>query len=162
MLTVEQERALNELIAHLPPRPQPNGTGPQPNSVGPLQLWFGLSEQELQAKLFALLDKKNQLEGQLLDWVEANPFDANFTFLGAAAIAFYHAEKGVNPRIHTYIDAYYYISTCASVGYADIFAMTQTGRLISSLVMTVGPALSNMALQRPIPRKINGQDQDNL
>jgi hypothetical protein len=157
-LTAEQERALNELLAHVPARPQPNGTN------RPLQVWFGLSEQELQTKLFALLDKKNRLEGQLLDWVEANPLDANFTFLGAAALAFYHAEKEANPRIHTYIDAYYYISTCASVGYADIFAVTQTGRLISSLVMSVGPALSNMAFERPINRNAtrNGENQGSV
>lgn len=146
MLTTEQERALNELLAQMPPRPQPNGTGP-------LQTWFGLSEQEVQAKLLSLLDRKNQLEGKMLDWVESNPFDANFLFLGAAAIAFYQAEKGANPRIHTYMDAYYYISTCASVGYADIFAVTQTGRMISSLVMSVGPALSNKALERPVVKR---------
>jgi len=50
---------------------------------------------------------------------------------------FYLAERGTNPKIKTLVDALYYISTCLSVGYADIFAQTQTGRAIATLVMTV-------------------------
>ena len=83
--------------------------------------------------------------------MEHNPLDAAVTFLAAASYAFYVAEKDVNPKIKTYIDAFYYISTCASVGYADIFAATQTGRAIAGLVMIVGPALTNRALDRPRP-----------
>jgi hypothetical protein len=71
------------------------------------------------------------------------------TFLAASSAAFYAAEKDQNPRIKTYIDAFYYISTCASVGYADIFAATQTGRAIAALVMIVGPALAARSLDRP-------------
>ena len=75
--------------------------------------------------------------------------DAAFEFLGAAALAFYLAERGVNPKVETYVDAFYYIATCASVGYADIFAATQAGRAIAALVMVVGPALAAKALERP-------------
>jgi hypothetical protein len=35
------------------------------------------------------------------------------------------------------------------VGYADIFAQTQAGRAIATLVMTVGPALTNEILDHP-------------
>jgi hypothetical protein len=71
------------------------------------------------------------------------------TVLGGAALAFYQAEKGVNPKIETFTDAFYYISTCASVGYADIFAQTQTGKAIASFVMIIGPALAAKSLDRP-------------
>jgi hypothetical protein len=55
----------------------------------------------------------------------------------------------VNPKITSYVDAFYYIATCASVGYADIFAATQTGRAIAAMVMIVGPALTSRALDKP-------------
>ncbi|RWZ25404.1 ion channel, partial [Escherichia coli] len=61
----------------------------------------------------------------------------------------YLAEKHANPKIKTFTDAFYYISTCASVGFADIFAVTQSGKAIASLVMTVGPSLTAKALTRP-------------
>ena len=47
--------------------------------------------------------------------------------------------------------AFYYITTCASVGYADVFAVTQPGRAIAALVMIIGPALTNRVLDRPRP-----------
>ncbi len=145
-LTPEQQQALDELFAYVPQPANGNGAGPQPDF---LQTWFGLSGSELKAKLLALFDKKNEFESRLLDLVESNPLDAAVTFLAAASYAFYAAEKGVNPKVKTYIDAFYYISTCASVGYADIFAATQTGRAIAAFVMIVGPALAARSLDRP-------------
>ncbi len=103
------------------------------------------------AKLATWLDQKDGLERRLLDQVEGNPLDSAFAFLAAASIGFYAAEKGPNPKIKTYIDAFYYIATCASVGYADIFAVTQTGRAIAAFVMVVGPALAARSLDRPNP-----------
>jgi hypothetical protein len=41
------------------------------------------------------------------------------------------------------------MSTCLSVGYADIFAQTQTGKMIATLAMTIGPALTGNALDPP-------------
>lgn len=82
-------------------------------------------------------------------WAARDPLAALAQFLAAAALAFYAAEKGANPKIRTYVDAFYYISTCASVGYADIFAITQAGRAIAALVMMVGPALAARALEAP-------------
>jgi hypothetical protein len=93
--------------------------------------------------------KKDVAEQQLLDFSKRYPMDAAFGFLTASSIAFYAAEKDVNPRIKTFVDAFYYIATCASVGYADIFALTQSGRAIASLVMILGPALTNSILDVP-------------
>ena len=138
-LTLEQRQALDELIAHLP----------KSSSPGFLQTWLGISQGDLKAGVQGLLDRKIALEKAALDWVNKNPLDAAVQFISAASLAFFVAEKDVNPKIRTYIDAFYYISTCASVGYADIFAATQTGRAVAALVMLVGPAITNKALDKP-------------
>jgi hypothetical protein len=145
-LTPEQERALDELVdqmrqAHLKPAAKL-----EPDM---LQTWLGVSQTDLRQKIFALLGQKDEYEKRFLDWVNANPLEANVEFLGLAAWAFYQAERGVNPKIQTYIDAFYYISTCASVGYADMFAVTQAGRTITAIVMMLGPSLTGRALNYP-------------
>jgi hypothetical protein len=148
-LTPAQEQALDQLVAQMremQPKPAP---GPQPDM---LQTWLGISQHDLREKIFALLGQKDEYEKRFLDWVHANPLEANVEFLGLAAWAFYQAEKGVNPKIQTYVDSFYYISTCASVGYADMFAMTQEGRTIAAIVMMVGPSLTGRALDYPKPR----------
>jgi hypothetical protein len=137
-LSLEQQHVLDALFAHVPRE-----------TTDPLQTWFGVSGTELKAKLLTLFDQKNEFERRLLDLVESNPLDSAVTFLAAASAAFYAAEKGVNPKVKTYIDAFYYISTCASVGYANIYAATQTGRAIAAFVMIVGPALAARSLDRP-------------
>lgn len=142
-LTAEQERALDALVAQMR---QPS---PQPAQPDFLQAWLGISQAEMKDKIFSLLGKKDEYEGRFLDWVEANPLEANIEFMGIAAWAFYQAEKDVNPKVKTYIDSFYYISTCASVGYADIFAMTQAGKTITAVVMMLGPAMTGRALNRP-------------
>jgi hypothetical protein len=147
-LTPEQQQALDALFAYVP---QPSNGQRAPAQADFLQTWFGVSGGDLVAKLRALFDKKDAFESRLLDLVEHNPLDAAVTFLAGASYAFYLAEKDSNPRIKTYIDSFYYISTCASVGYADIFAATQTGRAIAAFVMIVGPALAARSLDRPRP-----------
>lgn len=149
MLTPVQQQALDLLfttsVTNSPPPPE------APPASGFLQTWLGISEAQLTETWQGLLAKKDRLEGAFIDWAEQNPLDAVFSFLGTSAIAFYRAEKDVNPRINTYVDAFYYIATCASVGYADIFAVTQTGKAIAALVMVVGPALADRSINRPAP-----------
>lgn len=146
-LTPVQEKALSELVSKI----QQTQSTPvvEPDM---LQTFLGLSLPDLREKIFSLLGQKDEYEKRFLNWVNANPLEANAEFLGLAAWAFYQAEKGVNPKIETYIDSFYYISTCASVGYADIFAVTQTGRTIAAIVMMVGPALTGRALNYPDSR----------
>ncbi len=141
-LTHAQEQALDQLMACVDARQ----AEAQPDL---LKTWLGISGGEVKTALLSLLAQKDSYERSLLDWVEQNPLDATLEFLGVTAWAFYQVEKGQNPKIRTYIDALYYITTCASVGYADIFAATQPGRAIASLVMTIGPAITNAALARP-------------
>ncbi len=145
-LTPEQEQALDQLVAQMrQAQPKPASTL-EPDM---LQTWLGISQSDLREKIFALLGQKDELEKSFLYWVNANPLEANVEFLGLAAWAFYQAERGVNSKIQTYVDAFYYISTCASVGYADIFAVTQVGRTIAAIVMMVGPSLTGRALNYP-------------
>jgi voltage-gated potassium channel len=70
------------------------------------------------------------------------------TVLGASA-AFYLAERGANPKVQSFDDALVFCTTCISVGYSDIFARTPMGKRIAATLMTVGPALSARALERP-------------
>ncbi len=147
-LTPAQEQALDQLVAQMRQAQSRPETPPQPDM---LQTWLGISQSDLVEKIFMLLGKKDEYEKRFLDWVNANPLEANTEFLGLAAWAFYQAEKGVNPKIETYVDAFYYISTCASVGFADIFAVTQVGRTIAAIVMMIGPSLTSRALNYPDP-----------
>jgi hypothetical protein len=146
-LTKEQELALAELFgpaAHGQPAP----AAPQP-APDLAETWLGVSSADLGGPLRGLLAGKDGLEAQALEWIERHPLDSAFEFLSGAALAFYLAEKEANPRVKTYVDAFYYIATCASVGYADVFAATQPGRAIAGLVMIVGPALTSKALDPP-------------
>ena len=122
----------------------------QPGATELLQTWLGVSSADVRAALNTLLDHKDTLQAAWLKRIERRPMDAAFEFLAGAAMAFYLAEKDANPKITSYIDAFYYIATCASVGYADVFAVTQTGRAVTALVMIVGPSLTSKALDRPI------------
>ena len=155
MLTQTQQQVLDALMADVPARQAQSAsststsTSIMPEGIEALLKLFGSSPAALQGRVQALLQRKSALQAAFLDWSAANPMDAAFAVLGAAAWAFYQAEGGVNPKINSYVDAYYYISTCASVGYADIFAVTQTGKAIAALVMTLGPALAAKALDRP-------------
>lgn len=162
-LTKEQQQALEELGRSMAMKgagaaqdAAGNTAAPEPAPASPaapgqdwLQTWLGVSRPQLVDGLRSMLRQKDGYEERFMDWFEANPLNASLEFLGIAAWAFYRAEKGRNPKIQTYIDAFYYITTCASVGYADVFAATQTGRAIAALVMTVGPALTNKTLDRP-------------
>src|ERR1051325_4919754 len=70
-------------------------------------------------------------------------------FAAAAAIIFFYAERGHNPKVNDYYDALVYCTTNLSVGYSDIFARTPLGKLVGSILMTFGPALSGSALDGP-------------
>src|SRR5438094_8491817 len=52
------------------------------------------------------------------------PAQATAIFASAAAVVFYLAERGHNPKVNNYYDALVYCTTNLSVGYADIFART--------------------------------------
>jgi hypothetical protein len=149
-LTIEQQQILDELMARVPevnkdPRGLSNLAGLEPELIKSL---LGISNSDLQKYLLTLISHKDKIEQWLLDAVDRNPLEASFQFLGLASVAFFVAEKDENPKVKTFVDAFYFVSTCASVGYADLFPVTQQGRAIASLVMTVGPGLAAKTLDR--------------
>lgn len=114
-----------------------------------LYTFTGISSAQVVEALRSVKDKRGDMEGMLAEWLTRYPMESVFGFLLGSTAAFYLAERDVNPKIKTFVDALYYISTCLSVGYADIFAQTQTGRAIAALVMTVGPSLTGELLDTP-------------
>jgi Ion channel len=76
-------------------------------------------------------------------------------FVCSAAVLFLCAEEGRNPSVRTFWDALHYVSTSLSVGYANIFPVTQAGRAIGAVVQMVGPALSAKALERDAPDRMD-------
>jgi hypothetical protein len=89
------------------------------------------------------------LKKGLRDVVARDPFDAMIGMVAGGAFLFYLAEVGRNPKVRSYWDALVFISTCASVGYADVFARTPTGKALATAVMTFGPALSGAIFEEP-------------
>ena len=69
--------------------------------------------------------------------------------VAASGAIFYALERDHNPRVNELADAFVYCSTCLSVGYANIFAVTPGGKLLGSFLMTVGPALAAKTLDGP-------------
>ena len=89
------------------------------------------------------------LKNALREGVARDPLDALVITVLGGSFLFYMAEKDENPKVNTYWDALVYISTCLSVGYADIFARTKAGQAIATAIMTVGPAMAAKALDPP-------------
>jgi hypothetical protein len=114
-----------------------------------LYVFTGIPGDQIATALKSALDKRGDLQAEFLERLTRHPIESLAGFLLGTSAAFYLAERDVNPKIKTFVDALYYMSTCLSVGYADIFAQTQTGRLIATLVMSVGPALTSQALDVP-------------
>lgn len=149
-LTHEQEAILAELFGATNQTLRVSETlRVYPSAPDLLGTWLGLSGADLRQHVRAWLATKDGVERHVLAWLERNPLDAAFEFLAGASLAFYLAEKEVNPRVKSYIDAFYYIATCASVGYADLFAASQAGRAVAALVMIVGPSITARATNRP-------------
>jgi hypothetical protein len=93
------------------------------------------------------------MKKSLREAVASDPMDATIITVLGGSYLFYIAEKGHNPKVNTYWDALVFISTCLSVGYADIFARTPAGKAIASAVMTFGPALSDAFFDPPSAEK---------
>jgi hypothetical protein len=115
----------------------------------------GLNEDAMAPLLAALAasgaaaQSYGSLKEGLKALVRRDPFDATVVTVLGGAFLFYLAEKDRNPKIETYWDALVFISTCLSVGYADIFARTPAGQAIASAVMTIGPAISGAIFDPP-------------
>lgn len=89
----------------------------------------------------------------LREAADEDPAKTLVTMTLIASHLFYKAEHGVNPKVKSLNDALVFISTCLSVGYCDIFAMTERGKQIGTLLMTFGPALAARALDATAAEK---------
>ncbi len=101
------------------------------------------------------------LKNSLREGVARDPLDALVVTVLGGSFLFFMAEKDENPKVRTYCDALVYISTCLSVGYADIFAKTKAGQAIATAIMTVGPAMAAKALDSPAS-ETRAQDEQSL
>jgi hypothetical protein len=99
------------------------------------------------------LEAYASLKREVRGAIAKDPFEATLVTVFGGAFLFYVAEKGKNPKVETYWDALVFVSTCLSVGYADVFARTNAGKAIASAVMTIGPALSGAMLDAPAAEK---------
>ena len=81
--------------------------------------------------------------------VARDPMDTALATVTGATVLFYLAERRANPKVKTLADALVFITTCLSVGYADVFARTQAGKAIASAVMAVGPSISSNLFAPP-------------
>lgn len=88
-----------------------------------------------------------------------NPCRNTAALVALTSLLFYAAERGHNAKVKDVFDASIYCSTCLSVGYGDIFARTPLGKLIGTTLMTIGPALSNAALDGPATRRDSTQQE---
>jgi hypothetical protein len=79
-------------------------------------------------------------------------------FVALATVLFYAAERGRNPKVKDIYDAMIYCTTNISVGYSDIFAHTPAGKMIGSVLMTLGPAMAAKALDGPKDGRTGAQD----
>ncbi|HYN87454.1 MAG TPA: potassium channel family protein, partial [Ardenticatenaceae bacterium] len=114
-----------------------------------LQAFTGVPSDRVLGWLRQQWGQREALELRLVNLLTETPLEANAAFLLSCSVAFLAAERGANPSVKTFVDALYYISTCLQTGYADVFPVTQAGKAIATLAMTVGPALSNELLDPP-------------
>jgi hypothetical protein len=82
----------------------------------------------------------------LAEKLAENPTENSAKVVAISSVLFYLFERGYNPKVQTLWDASAYCSTCLSVGYHDIFPRTPMGKMIGTLLMTIGPALSGRTL----------------
>ena len=96
-----------------------------------------------------VLESWSEVKRELREGMNKDPLDALAVTVLGGSFLFYMAEKDENPKISTFADALMFISTCLSVGYADVFAKTPAGKSIAAAVMMVGPAMAAKALDPP-------------
>ncbi|HEY0189931.1 MAG TPA: ion channel [Kofleriaceae bacterium] len=89
------------------------------------------------------------LKQDLRRWATDDPVDALMATVLGGGLAFYLAERDVNPNCVKPWDGILYIATCLSVGYDNVFPMTPAGHALAVAVQTFGPALAGMAFDTP-------------
>jgi len=114
-----------------------------------LHTFTGISSEQMSQFIQTMLNGRVGVENKFIELLTVRPLESMVGFTVTSAVAFHLAEQDVNPKINSFVDSLYYISTCLSVGYADIFAVTDKGKLIATLVMALGPAIAANTLNPP-------------
>lgn len=86
---------------------------------------------------------------EIRDTLTRDPIDSVMMTVLVGSYLFYHAEKGENPKVNTFADALVFVSTSLSVGYSDIFARTEKGKVIATVLQSFGPAMTARILDAP-------------
>lgn len=94
------------------------------------------------------IPERLDLDAKLAGLTE-KPAQNTVALVTGAAVLFYLAERGHNPKVRDIYDALVYCTTNISVGYCDIFAETPAGKLIGSMLMTIGPSMAARTLDGP-------------
>jgi hypothetical protein len=113
----------------------------------------------------------SELKAGLREAAAKDPLDALAVTVLGGALLFWIAERDDNPDCRRYEDALVFVSTCLSVGYAKVFAVTPAGKAIATALMTIGPSLAAAALAPPkqddegsrartCPRSASGRSAD--
>jgi len=64
------------------------------------------------------------------------------SLIAIASLLLYHFEKGINPKINTWLDTLWWaVATVTTVGYGDISPVTTFGKIIGIFMMIVGTAI---------------------
>jgi voltage-gated potassium channel len=62
--------------------------------------------------------------------------------MGYCSLAFYSFEKGVNPNVNNYFDAFWWaFVSLTSIGYGDIYPTTTEGRIVGMVLALAGMGL---------------------
>lgn len=107
----------------------------------------GFSVFPTAAELARLRERIGGGEERFKQLVGANPLESLLALVGGGALVYYLAERGKNKRVKNLADAVEFTTTCASVGYSNIFPETAVGSLVASVIFLFGPALTAQALE---------------
>lgn len=67
------------------------------------------------------------------------------SLIGLFSLVFYFLEKGLNQKLHTFLDALWWgFATATTTGYGDITPATNLGKFLGILLMLTGTALFAM------------------
>ncbi len=65
--------------------------------------------------------------------------------IGLSSLLFYALEFGVNPKLHSHLDALWWsFATSTTTGYGDIVPVTAGGKILGIVMMLIGTALFAM------------------
>src|SRR5688572_7296844 len=86
----------------------------------------------------------DDLGAELEDWAGRfgeTPMKSTAALVGLSTVLFFLAERKRNPKVKDVWDSLVYCTSSMSVGYSDIFAKTPIGKILGSVLMTIGPSL---------------------